>query len=153
MLDPDTRISEAVASNITVAGVLDALQRARVGSNYRWLTKQVRRLGLDTSHWKGRAHGQAPRPSKVDWGGVLVENSPYPLNSRRKKRLIKDGLLVEQCSVCGSPPSWQGRPLTLVLDHINGVRNDHRLGNLRLVCPNCDSQLSTFCGRNKVVRR
>lgn len=35
---------------------------------------------------------------------------------------------------------------TLGLDHKNG--RDHRPENLRWVCPNCDSQSDTFCGRN-----
>jgi hypothetical protein len=37
------------------------------------------------------------------------------------------------------------------LDHINGIRNDHRISNLRFLCPNCDSQTSTFCGKNKHI--
>jgi 5-methylcytosine-specific restriction endonuclease McrA len=39
--------------------------------------------------------------------------------------------------------------LVLVLDHINGDRSDNRITNLRLLCPNCNSQQNTFAGRNK----
>jgi hypothetical protein len=39
--------------------------------------------------------------------------------------------------------------MALVLDHINGVADDHRLENLRIVCPNCAATLETHCGRNK----
>ena len=38
--------------------------------------------------------------------------------------------------------------MSLVLDHINGISNDHRLHNLRIVCPNCAATLETHCGRN-----
>jgi hypothetical protein len=38
--------------------------------------------------------------------------------------------------------------MSLVLDHINGVSNDNRLENLRIICPNCDATLDTHCGRN-----
>jgi hypothetical protein len=38
--------------------------------------------------------------------------------------------------------------MSLVLDHINGVANDHRLANLQLVCANCAATLDTHCGRN-----
>ncbi len=38
--------------------------------------------------------------------------------------------------------------MSLVLDHINGISNDHRLENLRIVCPNCAATLDTHCGRN-----
>jgi hypothetical protein len=39
--------------------------------------------------------------------------------------------------------------MSLVLDHVNGVRDDHRLENLRMLCPNCNATLDTHCGRNK----
>lgn len=41
----------------------------------------------------------------------------------------------------------------MILDHINGVSNDHRKENLRMVCPNCNSQLETHCGRNRVNKK
>ena len=48
---------------------------------------------------------------------------------------------------------WQGKSLTLILDHINGINNDDRLENLRWVCPNCNQQLETTNGKNKKVHR
>jgi Zn finger protein HypA/HybF involved in hydrogenase expression len=66
-----------------------------------------------------------------------------------KRRLIKEGLLVNRCSECDSLPEWRGKPLTMVLDHRNGDNTDNRLENLRLLCPNCNSQQATFAGRNR----
>jgi HNH endonuclease len=53
------------------------------------------------------------------------------------------------CELCGQGELWQGHRMSLVLDHINGVRDDHRLENLRILCPNCNATLDTHCGRNK----
>ena len=53
------------------------------------------------------------------------------------------------CAVCGGAGTWLGLPLALVLDHIDGDPTNNRRENLRLVCPNCDSQLPTFKSRNR----
>ena len=56
-----------------------------------------------------------------------------------------------KCSICGLEPIWNGKKLTLTLDHINGNNTDDRLENLRWVCPNCDRQLDTFGSKNRRV--
>jgi hypothetical protein len=53
------------------------------------------------------------------------------------------------CAICGCPTAWQGKKLTLILDHVDGDSDNNRRDNLRLVCPNCDSQLPTFKARNR----
>lgn len=67
-----------------------------------------------------------------------------------KRRLLELGLLTEKCSRCGLM-EWRGKSITIQLDHINGVKDDWRIENLRMLCPNCHSQTPTFSGRN--VRR
>lgn len=64
-----------------------------------------------------------------------------------KRRLLQAGLKEDRCERCGID-SWLGAPLSISLHHINGVRDDNRLGNLQLLCPNCHSQTDTFAGRN-----
>ena len=144
-----TVFRNAVQNNISIAGGIRSLHRAKGRSSYKYVHRRVQELGIDTSHWKGRGHGTQKDPKTVPWSEVLVKNSPHVMTRRRVNRLLKEKLLQNKCDVCGMGPTWQNKPITLRLDHINGIRNDHRITNLRLVCPNCDSQLSTFCGRNK----
>jgi hypothetical protein len=53
------------------------------------------------------------------------------------------------CDICGNVEEWNGMPLSLVLDHIDGNASNNARENLRLICPNCDSQLPTFKSRNR----
>lgn len=53
------------------------------------------------------------------------------------------------CPLHASPAIWDGKPIRMILDHIDGCRFNNRPKNLRLLCPNCNSQLGTTGGRNK----
>lgn len=64
-----------------------------------------------------------------------------------KWRLIREGIKRRRCESCGRN-EWSGRPIPLELDHINGRREDNRLDNLRVLCPNCHAQTDTYRGRN-----
>lgn len=65
---------------------------------------------------------------------------------------FKPHILREQgnvCAVCHIKNKWKGKILVFVLDHIDGNSQNNNRSNLRLVCPNCDSQLDTFKYKNK----
>lgn len=136
----------AVRDNTSIAAVLRALGRAQVGSNYRFVKREVQLRGLDTAHWKGR------QPPPQGFRGAALESLLVAGSSTNrgslKRRLIREGHLINACNICGLT-DWQGAPITLRLDHVNGVRDDNRASNLRLLCPNCDSQTPYYCGRNK----
>ena len=90
-------------------------------------------------------------------GRIVVRPRQWPLerilqDSRSrytvKRRLLEAGLLRNACEECGLA-EWRGRPLTIQIDHRNGVNDDHRLNNLRMLCPNCHSQTATYAARNR----
>ncbi len=145
----DEEFKIIVDRNISISGILKELNRAPVGSNYKFVYREIERLKLSTKHLKGQRHGTSSQKLIIPWEKVLVRKSPHKINGAIKRRLIKDKLLENKCQICNLPPMWQNKYLVLRLDHVNGIRDDNRIENLRLICPNCDSQTITFCGRNK----
>ena len=85
-----------------------------------------------------------PRPPGQPLDELLARGK-----SRRniKLRLLRTGLLENQCCECGLS-EWLGRRLSIQIDHINGVSNDNRIENLRMLCPNCHSQTETYGRRS-----
>ena len=113
-------------------------------TNHRVIKKRINQLDLDTSHFlKYKANYRKKKPLLE----VAVINSTYSRHCL-KKRLIKDLGWEYKCKECGQGDVWKGKKLTLELDHINGVNNDHRLENLRLLCPNCHTTMPTNKGAN-----
>lgn len=83
---------------------------------------------------------------------VFVVNSSYARHNL-KRRILKNKMIPYECACCGIKDEWQGKPMPLILDHINGINNDNRLENLRFVCSNCDSQLPTYKNKRGKTRR
>lgn len=107
------------------------------------LKKRVQEENIDTSHFKTVARNAIERNEE----NIFIENSTANQKTLRNWYL-KGNYTEYKCSICGQEPFWNGKEMSLILDHINGTNNDDRLENLRWVCPNCNSQLSTTGGRN-----
>lgn len=79
-------------------------------------------------------------------------NHPLKYEGQTNMRWVKKFIIEEQkhkCAICGIENTWQNKELVFVLDHIDGHANNNKRSNLRLICPNCDSQLDTYKRKNK----
>lgn len=140
----------AVSVSTSKRQVLKILGLAEAGGNYASLNRLLQELQLDTSHWLGQAHLRGkPNPyvRQKELAEFLVEKS-FVGTSHLRKRLIREKIIDNKCYECGLT-EWRGRPLSLELEHKNGIRTDNRIENLIILCPNCHSQTSTYRGRNK----
>lgn len=146
----DEQFAQAVQASTSVREALTRLGLVAAGGNYKEFRKHVARLGLDVSHFRGRGHGKG-QPGKQPLHSILIRQSSYTNSNALRIRLIREGVLAPICAECGLT-DWRDRPITLHLEHINGLNIDHRIENLRLLCPNCHSQTETYCGRNKKRR-
>lgn len=144
----EDELRAAIARSICWADALRSLGYDVKGANYRTLQRWAERWDISTSHFdRDIGRKRAGRTQEIPLAEVLVEGSTYNRYSL-KQRLVANGLLVSRCEMCGQDEYWHGRRMSLVLDHINGVSNDNRIENLRLVCANCAATLDTHCGRN-----
>ena len=149
----DKQLAEAVKTSVTAAETIRKLGLSLRPGNYPTVRKHITRLGLDTSHWQPNAIRirKLIQHNTIPLEEILVENSNYD-RSRLKKRLIKKKLLDYKCSIC-QLKDWNNKSISLQLDHINGNSRDHRLENLRLLCPNCHSQTDNFCRKKTKAKK
>lgn len=87
----------------------------------------------------------------MSFNDIFKENSTYRNGGRIKLILLKLGLIKNECATC-LLTTWQGKEITLQLDHVNGNNRDNRVQNLRLLCPNCHSQTPTYSGKKNLKK-
>lgn len=120
------------------------------GNSFEILKKRIKEEGIDASHLQITAEKRTAAAinfNTIPLEEILVENSTYTSTQHLKKRLLKERLLENKCSECDLGPIWNNKPISLQLEHKNGIRNDHRIENLTILCPNCHSQTDTFAGK------
>lgn len=147
----DDELREAVATSLSWAETLRGLGYCPTGGNWRTLKKRAASLDISTEHFDPYAHARDSRNGRlIPLEKILVTGSTYSRGSL-KKRLFEAGLKRRACELCGQGEDWNGLRIGLILDHVNGVRDDNRLENLRIVCPNCAAGLETHCGRKNRI--
>ncbi|WDQ44093.1 HNH endonuclease [Staphylococcus phage ESa2] len=143
--------SSIIANNYTYSDCLRELGLStNGGDSLRILKRRIEELGINTEHFdasKSKLYKKHKVQNCYSLEEILIKDSNYSNISRLKKRLVKEKLLTYKCYICNIS-SWRNKDITLQLDHINGNRRDHRIENLRFLCPNCHSQTETYAGRN-----
>ncbi|MBY8846792.1 HNH endonuclease [Streptomyces sp. SP2-10] len=144
-------LERAVAASTNICEVLRHLGLEVVGGHHTYISRRIKAYGIDTSHFHvPTRRGKPWRPRTPE--ALLVEQP-----AGHARRIQGDRLrwamtavgLPERCARCGTEPVWQGRPLPLEVDHIDGNWRDNRIENLRLLCPNCHSTTDSYRGRGK----
>lgn len=89
-----------------------------------------------------------PIPVKVSTEDILSGKFPEFQTFKLKNRLLDEKIFINECSIC-KISEWNNKPLNMELDHIDGNRSNHKLQNLRLLCPNCHAQTDTYRSKNR----
>src|SRR3954453_19740224 len=118
---------EAIGASYSWAEALRRLGMCRSGNAWKILKKYAAIWAIPTGHFDPHRHNRRAivkhaRPIET----ILVEGSDYN-RGHLKRRLFDEGLKTRLCEMCGQGELWQGRTMSLILDHINGVGNDNRI--------------------------
>lgn len=142
---------EAWKISESIADVARKLGCNRTGNGYISLKTAAESLGLSTDHMKRSHIKRSGFVSGRDLQSILIENSPHTNTNGLKKRLYAEGILKKECSICGLT-EWCNKPAPLAMDHVNGIRSDNRIENLKILCYNCHGQTETYAGKKNKIR-
>jgi 5-methylcytosine-specific restriction endonuclease McrA len=144
------KLEPIVESSLSFAEVLRKLGLKQTGGSQSNIKRLVQMYGISTEHFLGRArnrgneHRGGPKKATADEILVLRDSLAHPQATHKLRRAMIEVRIPYRCASCGIKNIWNGMPLMLTVDHINGRRYDNRRENLRFLCPNCHSQTSTY---------
>lgn len=151
----DDELRSAVAASFSIAGTIRAIGLVPAGGNYDQVGRRIKELALDTSHFTGMGwnKGLKHSPARITPLEEVLVAGRWTSSHGLKKRLFAAGLKEPRCELCGWAECAADGRIPVELDHVNGDRNDNRIENLRILCPNCHALQPTHRGLNKQSRR
>lgn len=154
---PENQFQDLLNTSSSFVDILIKVGLDPYNGNHKTLNHRIKEGGFDISILeKNRKKNQEMHMKSLhkrktySLEDILVENSNYG-SHHLKQKLLSKNILENKCYSCNNKGEWCGKKLSLQLDHINGINNDNRLENLRLLCPNCHSQTETFSGKRHKV--
>jgi hypothetical protein len=125
---------------------------AKIGMHFNTFKRKALKLNCYRPNQSGKGTKKASRA--IYPVSELIEGKhPHFQTYKLKQRLLNVGILKNECDACGLTETWNGKPLNMELDHIDGNSRNHVLDNLQMLCPNCHSQTDTFRSKNISYQR
>lgn len=120
------------------------------GGSIMNITKKVQKYGIDVSHFTGNGWARNTISNRKTPKEEILSKGKQRPHHILKRALFESGVPYI-CAVCGLK-EWMKKPLYLEIDHIDGVKENNEIDNIRFICSNCHSQTKfyRYRGRRKV---
>jgi hypothetical protein len=139
----DEMIIEAANNSLTMA-----MAAIKCELHFQTFKRRAVKLGVYMPNQGGAGVKKGPYVTRTPTLEILEGKHPSYQTYKLRNRLIEENLLEYSCAIC-EIDEYNGKDISLELDHINGIRHDHRFFNLRLLCPNCHSQTETYRSKKR----
>ena len=120
---------------------------SKLGIHFNTFKRHTSRLGIYKPNQGGK-RGKKRGTIKIPTNEILNGEHPHFQTFKLKNRLLREGIIENKCEICGIS-DWNDKQLNCELDHKDGDRTNHKLENLRILCPNCHSQTDTYRSKNR----
>lgn len=146
-------------SSYSIAEVIYKSGRKCTGGNYQLIKSKIIQYGIDISHFTGSLWSKgktskddnriSSKPTKYFDENQILGYHPDISRCTVKKYIIRNNIIPYKCAFCGNTGYWNGKEISLELDHINGNPYDHSKENLRFLCPNCHATTDTYTNKSR----
>ena len=147
----DKELELAVKKSTSVSEVLRQIGLSESGGSHSHLSLKIKKLGFDTSHFLSQSFNSTIN-LKQSWDYYLIKsNKTRRLSAKISRRALIEFGREYKCEICSNVGEWNGKKLTLQVDHINGDKSNNLPENLRFLCPNCHTQTCNFGSKKRKV--